>query len=161
MATELRPLSTADYEAYLARVDELDAVHRDALPDVFRAPESGPPRTRAYFEGLLADTDALLIGAWVEGELAGFAHAIVREVPQQGIHVGRRYVLIDNFAVGPRWQRRGLGVALVDAVAGWAKQRDASELELEVWEINAGAMRFYEDLGFEPQRRRLARPLSR
>lgn len=160
MTTEIRPLSTADYDAYLARVDELDAVHRDALPEVFRANEAGPPRTRAYFEGLLTDPSVLLIGAWVAGELAGYAHAIFREIEQQGLHVGRRYVLIDNFAVGPRWRRRGLGVALVDAVTVWAKQRDASQLELEVWEVNAGAMRFYEDIGFVPQRRRFTRSLD-
>lgn len=68
--------------------------------------------------------------------------------------------LSDNFAVGPRWRRRGLGVALVDAVTAWAKQRDASQLELEVWEFNAGAVSFYEDIGFTPQRRRLARTLN-
>jgi ribosomal protein S18 acetylase RimI-like enzyme len=157
VTAEIRRLSTSDYDAYLARVDELDIVHRDALPGVFRARDDGPPRTRDYFEALLADPDVLVIGAWVEGELAGYAHAIFREIEQQGLHVGRRYVLIDNFAVGPRWQRRGIGVALVDAVAAWATQRDASQLELEVWEVNAGALRFYEDIGFTPQRRRFTR----
>ncbi|PRQ00496.1 GNAT family N-acetyltransferase [Enhygromyxa salina] len=158
--TEVRQLCSSDYDAYLARVDELDAVHRDALPGIFRARESGRPRTLEYFEALLADPNTLMIGAWVEAELAGYAHAILREVEHLGIHVGRRYVLIDNFAVGPRWQRRGVGRALVDAVADWAKQRGATDLELEVWEVNAGAIRFYEEIGFEPQRRRLARSLA-
>jgi len=155
----LRPLSSDDYAAYLQRVEELDAFHREALPEFFRTPEGEPARTREHFEKSLGDPDVLLLGAWVDGELAGFAHAIVRTIEQRWIVVGRRDVIIDNLAVGPRWQRRGLATALIDGVAEWARQRGAQQLQLDVWEANAGALRFYEDVGFVTQRRRFARPL--
>jgi diamine N-acetyltransferase len=158
MSIILRPLSKTDYAAYLDRITELDALHREALPDIFRAPEPGEPqRTVDYFEALLDDPAVLLLGAWIDDQLAGFAHALLQEVEQRWIRVGRRYVVIDNLAVGPDWQRRGLGAALVDAVADWARERGASQLELDVWEANVGALRFYEDVGFVPQRRRFSR----
>ncbi|HLT37868.1 MAG TPA: GNAT family N-acetyltransferase [Enhygromyxa sp.] len=159
MSFVLRPLGQADYAAYLDRIAELDALHREALPDIFRAPDDEPLRTVEYFEAQLADPSVLLLGAWIDDELAGFAHAISREVEQRWIRVGRRYVVIDNIAVGPRWQRRGLGAALVDAIAEWARQRGAQQLELDVWEANRGAAQFYEDIGFEVQRRHFARRL--
>ncbi|HVI02546.1 MAG TPA: GNAT family N-acetyltransferase [Enhygromyxa sp.] len=153
----VRPLSSDDYGAYLERVEELDAFHREALPDFFRAPEGEPARTVEYLEAQLGDPDVLLLGAWVDEELAGFAHAIFRNIEQRWIMVGRREVTIDNLAVGPRWRRQGIATALIDAVATWARQRGARELQLDVWEANVGALRFYENVGFEPQRRRLAR----
>jgi ribosomal protein S18 acetylase RimI-like enzyme len=155
----LRPLTHDDYAAYLERVEELDAFHRNALPEFFRAPEGEPARTVESFQAALADPDVLLLGAWLDGELAGFAHAIVRVIEQRWIIVGRRHVIIDNLAVGPRWQRRGLATALVDAVTEWARQRNAQQLELDVWEANADALRFYEAAGFATQRRRLSRAL--
>jgi ribosomal protein S18 acetylase RimI-like enzyme len=156
----VRPLSNDDYAAYLERVEELDAFHREALPEFFRAPEGEPARTVEYFEAQLGDPDVLLLGAWVDGELAGFAHAIFRHVEQRWIIVGRREVTIDNLAVGPRWRRQGIATALIDAVATWARERGARELQLEVWEANVGALRCYEDVGFAPQRRRLAKRID-
>jgi GNAT superfamily N-acetyltransferase len=156
---ELRPLTREDYSAYLERIDELDALHREILPAFFRKPEGEPPRTVEFFDGQLGDPNVLLLGAWVDGELAGFAHAMVREVEQRWLRVGRRDVVIDNLAVGPRWQRHGLGIVLVEAVAEWARQRGAQQLQLDVWEANVGAVRFYESAGFALQRRQFARPL--
>jgi GNAT superfamily N-acetyltransferase len=156
---QLRPLTSNDYSAYIERVIELDMVHREVLPDVFRAADDGLVRTREYFEAQISDPDMLLLGAWVEGELGGYVHAMLRTIAHEWIRVGRCYVCIDNLAVGPRWQRRGLGQALVDAVADWARSRGATQLELDVWEVNVGALRFYEEIGFEPRRRSLARRL--
>jgi ribosomal protein S18 acetylase RimI-like enzyme len=160
MEPVLRPLTREDYAAYLERVDELDALHREALPEFFRKPEGEPPRTMEFFEGLLGDPNVLLLGAWVDGELAGYAHAFVRDVEQRWLRVGRRDVVLDNLAVGPRWQRRGLGLALVEAVTEWARQRGAQQLQLDVWEVNGDALRFYESIGFATQRRHLARSLG-
>jgi diamine N-acetyltransferase len=160
VTVDLRPLTPADYEAYLERVAELDAVHREALPRVFRATPAGEPsRTRATFEQLLADDSVLLVGAWEHERLAGYAHAILRVIEERWIRVGRTYVELDNLAVGASWQRRGIGVALVGAVERWARDRGATELELGVWEANAGAVAFYDQLGFSTQRRHLSRPL--
>src|SRR5690606_27504062 len=57
----LRPLRRDDYAAYLERVEELDAFHREALPEFFRAPEGEPARTPEYFENALDDPDVLLL----------------------------------------------------------------------------------------------------
>jgi hypothetical protein len=119
MPLELRPLTPADYEAYLERVAELDAVHCEALPQVFRAAPAGEPiRTQTAFEQLLADDTVLLVGAWEQARLVGYAHAILRVIEERWIRVGRTYVELDNLAVGAsagsgsRWSTRSrAGVA--------------------------------------------------
>jgi ribosomal protein S18 acetylase RimI-like enzyme len=50
--------------------------------------------------------------------------------------------------VEPRVRRRGLGGALVEAVCGWAADKGAGAIELEVRTGNVAALSFYERCGF-------------
>jgi len=55
---------------------------------------------------------------------------------------------IGGLIVDERWQRRGLGRRLVEAIGQWATERGATELSVRCQEKRAEAHRFYEDLGF-------------
>jgi ribosomal protein S18 acetylase RimI-like enzyme len=50
--------------------------------------------------------------------------------------------------VAPGSRGAGIGRALVDAVAAWARERACDRLVLSVTETNEGARRFYEACGF-------------
>jgi GNAT superfamily N-acetyltransferase len=52
--------------------------------------------------------------------------------------------------VEPNARKRGLGFALVEAVADWARESGASRLELAVAETNESAMAFCRRAGFRP-----------
>jgi ribosomal protein S18 acetylase RimI-like enzyme len=52
--------------------------------------------------------------------------------------------------VRPSARGLGVGEALVEAAAAWAKTRDFRSLSLWVTESNAPAVRLYERLGFTP-----------
>ena len=55
--------------------------------------------------------------------------------------------LISMF-VRPRARGRRVGEALIDAVTGWARERDATSVHLWVTETNKHARRLYERCGF-------------
>ncbi len=55
--------------------------------------------------------------------------------------------LISMF-VRPQARGRGVGEALIDAVTGWARERDATSVHLWVTDINKHARRLYERCGF-------------
>ncbi len=50
--------------------------------------------------------------------------------------------------VSPTHRRSGLGTLLIDAIRLWATARGVSELQLMVTNVNHGAIRFYQRLGF-------------
>jgi ribosomal protein S18 acetylase RimI-like enzyme len=50
--------------------------------------------------------------------------------------------------VDPAVRRSGAGLELVEAVAGWARERGMTTLELSVTANNAGATAFYASAGF-------------
>jgi len=70
--------------------------------------------------------------------LAGFAHAILDESGCK----------LDKLYVHPTRQRHGIGAALLQAIAGWARTQQARRLWLQVNRGNAQAIRAYEKYGF-------------
>lgn len=50
--------------------------------------------------------------------------------------------------VDPACRRGGVGKALIDTIVEWNRMRGVRELVLMVTSVNAGAMAFYERLGF-------------
>jgi len=53
-----------------------------------------------------------------------------------------------SIGIDKNWQRRGIGRALVDALIGSAKRKDARRLFLDVAESNGAALALYTRLGF-------------
>ncbi|MFW6162461.1 MAG: N-acetyltransferase family protein [Planctomycetota bacterium] len=158
-ALTIRPAAEEDYSAACALLDELDALHREELPRVFRDPET-VARSRDYVGSILADDDQALLLAEGDGEAVGLAHAAMRESRDFPILVARRSAVVENLVVAPAWRRRGVGRRLMDAVEAWAQERGASEIELNVWEFNRQAVGFYQVLGYQTVSRRMWKRLA-
>ncbi len=159
MAVTIRGATAQDYEALCEIIEEVDTLHRQALPHIFQA-SGGPVRERVYILGLLADEDHGLFVAEVEGQVAGFLHVTVRDAPPIPILVPRRVAVVDNIAVKAAYRRAGLGRALMSRAEQWAQARGAAEVELNVYEFNGAAIAFYESLGYEAFSRRMGRRLE-
>jgi len=56
-------------------------------------------------------------------------------------------------------RRRGVGWALLEAAADWARTQGVQKLELHVFPHNVGAIRLYERLGFRHSRAVVAKLL--
>ncbi|MFW6107514.1 MAG: N-acetyltransferase family protein [bacterium] len=155
----IRPATREDYPAVCALLDQLDAMHCEALPRVFRHPQP-PARSREYVESILADEEATLLLAESGGEAVGLAHAAIRRSRDIPALVPRRFAVVDDLVVAPGWQGRGVGRALMEAVEAWAGERGASDVELTVWEFNRQAAAFYQALDYRVASRRMWKPLD-
>jgi ribosomal protein S18 acetylase RimI-like enzyme len=62
---------------------------------------------------------------------------------------GKRIFLVANVATHPDFRRRGIGRALTERVMKQARDRNASAIWLHVRDDNPGAIRLYQDLGFQ------------
>jgi len=61
---------------------------------------------------------------------------------------------LENIVVAAEFQRRGLGIQLMQALIRAARERQALQILLEVRESNTAARSFYEKLGFQITNRR-------
>ena len=50
-------------------------------------------------------------------------------------------------------RRKGIGKLLIEEVKKQARENDYNKIELNCWEFNESAMKFYESIGFKTQRR--------
>ena len=120
------------------RPQDLDAAH--ALDQACFEP--GIAYSRTELRWLMGRPGAIGLAAERDGGLEAFAIAERR---------GRRGHLI-TIDIAPDARRRGLGRRLYAEVARRLAEAGASEIRLEVDVRNAGAIRFYESLGFEKTR---------
>jgi len=109
-------------------------------PHVFREPD-GPARTKEFISGIIANEDAALFVAERDGQIIGLVHILVREAPDIPVMVPRRYAVIDDLIVRRNFRRFGVGRALLERAHRWAADKQATQVELNVWEFNQTAIR--------------------
>jgi len=159
MDLTIRPATAQDYDDLCEIIAEVDALHREQCPDIFQKPP-GPARQRAYILDVLADENHGLFVAEAGGRVAGFLHVVAHDTPPIPILVPRRLAVVDNLAVRRNLRRAGIGRALMGRAEAWARERGAAELDLNVFEFNAGAIAFYHSLGYETRTRRMIKGLG-
>ena len=71
-----------------------------------------------------------------------------------GMHCACKEYYMDNVAVFGHHRRKGVGSAIVEALAAEAKRRGGEFISLEVRPSNAQALRLYTRLGFAEEGRR-------
>lgn len=69
-------------------------------------------------------------------------------------HQGKRLFLVANVAAHPDYRRRGIGRALTERVMKQARDKGAAAIWLHVRDDNPGAIKLYQDLGFQEIARR-------
>ena len=160
MEISVRKATADDYSSLCELFNEMDALHRDALPHIFQQPD-GAAREKDYYLGLIADESVALLVAEAGGNLVGFVHAMVRDVPAFPVFVPRRYAIVDGIVVRSAFQHRGIGRRLMDNMQLWAVANGAASIELNVYEFNEPAISFYERLGYQTLSRKMSKELKK
>jgi GNAT superfamily N-acetyltransferase len=112
---------------------------------LFAPPGSVPPgwdpeRASAALGEAIDSEQAAVLVAEEEGRLVGLCTAYLE---LNSVRFGQR-CWVEDLAVGPEHRSRGIGAALLDAAADWARGRGATHLELDTGLARSDAQRFYE-----------------
>jgi GNAT superfamily N-acetyltransferase len=116
------------------------------LPDAARRILTGVPLAR-YAGVYAADGSPVAVGRGViAGRPAGSGTVAAGDTVTDP--AAARWLGISLVTVDPAYRRRGLGRAIVRALAGWAAEAGAARAYLQVEERNAAAVAMYARLGF-------------
>ena len=98
---------------------------------------------RRYLKAVARSDDAAVLVAETRDGLVGRL-SLARER-----HPASRHVADLGLMVAKTHRRRGIGTALLNASADWARARGVEKLELHVFPHNDAAIRLYERFGFK------------
>lgn len=109
-------------------------------------------KIEAYVDG---DRTEKWVAEGPSGELLGYLI-----LGESGFLTPEMHAFVYDIWVVPDQRGKGMGKALVEWAAGWAKRRGHRKIKLEVAETNDRARHVYESLGYRAERRYMGKPLE-
>ncbi|HEY3340708.1 MAG TPA: GNAT family N-acetyltransferase, partial [Anaerolineae bacterium] len=155
MAYSIRRASADDIDDLCLLFHTLDRLHHEALPDVVNLAPLEEPIQRDYLLSTFDTEGAAMFVAEAAEKMLGAVLVLCRGTRDIPVLVPRRLAMIEKLIVRDDARRRGIGKALLQAAQQWAAEQGATQVELNVWEFNKEAIRFYQREGYETASRRM------
>ena len=151
MAFEIRYAVREDLPQVNELRSQVNLLHAEGRPDIFRPGFCEELRERVYAEFEGEDSDVIV--AVSGGKVCGFLIAQYIRRPESPYCHPREFYRVEEFGVSPAYRRQGIGTALIAFCTEEAKKKGFSRMELDVWEFNEDARKFYKAVGFQTYRR--------
>ncbi|KNF08971.1 acetyltransferase [Gottschalkia purinilytica] len=154
----IRGINSVDIERLIIFLKELENLHGNALPNIFKISED-IEHIREYISNSIEKQNPTFFIAELEEEIIGVIEVIITENPSNPILINREYALIDKLIVKEEYRKLGVAKKLIETVETWLKEKGIKEIEIYVWEFNKGALDLYENKGFETICRRMIKSI--
>jgi len=145
----IRQATVADIPRLMDLLHQVNMVHHHLRPELFK------PNTTKYseqeLETLLGD-ESKPIFVYDDGEVLGYAFCQITQVKNHRLLQDRKSLYIDDLCVDEAARGRHVGSALFEFVRDYAKSIGYHAITLNVWEGNDSAIRFYQNMGMQPQK---------
>lgn len=139
----------------LPRINELrrqvHELHAGGRPDIFQSQFNAELADHIY--DIYANEKSEIIVAEIDGKICGFAVVEFIEKPESPYSLARSFLRVVEFGVDKSCRRQGIGTQLFDYIKSFAAEKNLDTVELDVWEFNESALKFYESVGFKTYRR--------
>ena len=147
----VRRAEIKDISGLLRLLVQVDMVHHTGRPDIFKGPAT------KYDEEELksiisSSTTPVFVCVDEEDNVLGHAFCIHKQEVDNSVMTDIKTLYIDDICVDEKCRGKHVGKMLYDYVLEYAKKIGFYNITLNVWTCNPGAMKFYESLGFLPQK---------
>jgi len=152
MNLKIREANNNDYNEVYKITMEVHKLHLKNRPDVYLDIDN--PLGKEYFNDLLnsINTKVFLVEDTDRKEL--MAYSIIQIMTTKNpIYIPKTFVYVNDFCVKSNFKRNGIGKLLFSHIVDYAKTENATSLQLNVWEFNKDAIKFYEQLGMSTRNR--------
>lgn len=130
---------------------EVHELHCNGRADIF---SSDSWKNIEEFINVRFSSDESGVIAAVKGEkIVGFATVQYIHKAESAFQQARNFYRIEEFGVDKDHRRRGIATMLMNFMRKDAADRGFEKIELDMWEFNKGALKFYESIGFMTYRR--------
>lgn len=130
---------------------QVHELHARGRADIFQSEFNAELENHIYETYGCKESD--IIVADIDGRICGFAVLEVVDRPESPYSLARSFLRVVEFGVDKACRRQGIGTQMFDYIKQIAAERDLGTIELDMWEFNDGALKFYESVGFKTYRR--------
>jgi GNAT superfamily N-acetyltransferase len=127
---------------------DVQSLHAEHHPDIFKVPESESFAT-SFFDEALADLTTRIFIAENEERALGYILCKLVERGESPFTYARRFLMIDQISVRPAARGQGIGAALIQQAEELAKELGVPRIQLDSWDFNVRAHAFFEKEGFQ------------
>ena len=144
----VRRAEAKDIPAILQLLVQVDMVHHNGRPDLFRGPAT--KYSAAELAQILADEKTpVFVCTDEQDRVLGHGFCILQHSGGE-LMVEHTTLYIDDICVDETARGQGVGRALFERIRDYARKQGAYNVTLNVWTCNPGAIAFYEKLGLVP-----------
>ena len=145
----IRKAVPSDIPALNNLLEQVLLVHHKVRPDIFQ--ESGRKFNDEQLKTLMSQEHTpIFVYENEEGKILGHLFCIIKE-PHSLVLTPIKILFIEDLCVDESARGQKIGEQLCRFAEEFAQEMDCYNLTLNVWNDNAGALRFYEHQGFKPQ----------
>jgi ribosomal protein S18 acetylase RimI-like enzyme len=145
---EIRPATPKDSLTLSALCRDVQSLHAEHHPQVFKMPQSDKFAVE-FFDEILASPEFTTYIAEADGRPLGYILCRLVDRPENAFTFTNRFLLIDQISVRPDAQRRGVGTSLLKKAEGLARELGFAKIQLDSWDFNLEAHACFEKFGFE------------
>ncbi|SDI78729.1 N-acetyltransferase family protein [Mucilaginibacter sp. P25] len=99
-------------------------------------------------EAFITSTDVQVLVAEIDGEIAGSGYARIKKNPDV-YYDFEKYAYLGFMYVLPAYRGMGVNQAIIEELKKWTVEQGLTEIRLEVYNDNIGAIKAYEKAGFK------------
>lgn len=138
--------TTRNYHALAQLNETVQSWHHRQYPDEFKPFDR--QAVEGVFQNLLEKDNTLALLATHQDQPVGYLLAFIKERPDSPFQYKKTVLYLDQIAVLPAYQKTGVGQRLMDHALAFANESGISEVQLDFWEGNQSAERFFRNNGF-------------
>ncbi len=147
----VRRAKETDIDGLLALLVQVDMVHHNGRPDLFKGPAT--KYNGEELKTIIADdTTPVFVCVDDSDRVIGHGFCIHKQVLRDSVLTDVRTLYIDDICVDEGHRRLGVGEMLYRHIYEYAKREGFYNITLNVWSLNPGAEKFYESMGLKPQK---------
>lgn len=146
----IRYANENDIDQILELLVEVDMVHHNGRPDIFKGPTT--KYTKNELKELVKDKLNPIFVYDNDGVIYGHAFCIHKQELNHNVLTDIKTLYIDDICVKEEYRGKNVGKSLFEYVKKYALENHYYNITLNVWSCNESAYKFYQKMGLVPQK---------
>ena len=148
---KVRRAENKDIEKILDLLIQVDMVHHNGRPDIFKGPVTKYDAEQLA-DIIKDDNRPVFVCVDDDDKVLGHAFCMHQQIQDHKLLTDIKTLYIDDICVDEAARGKGVGRMLYEYVKEYAKEKGFYNITLNVWECNPTAIKFYESMGLKPQK---------